>query len=430
MTLPVFEQHDEHLHAIQTAIHQAADPVLAVERALTSDAAGLVVNGKRYPLNPDASVYLVAFGKASCGMASAAAERLGHRLTAGVASIPAGARFSLSGIESYHGGHPLPTEGSLAAGRAVARLLERTRRGDLVLVLISGGGSAMLEWPLEGIRLEDLQALTQLLLHSGAPIEDINVVRKAISQIKAGGVARLAAPAQVVALILSDVVGDRLSAIASGTTVLRRVPAEDACQVLARYNILQKVPDRIRTALEAAPVHRTSARRPGNHLVGSNRLALEAASAQARALGFHPRVINTRMHGEARLVAEGFARRLARTEPGTCLLMGGETTVTIRGDGKGGRNQEFALAASMVLPDAPRTAIMSLATDGVDGPTDAAGAVVTSELRERAEAAGLNLADALAANNSYPALKRLGGLIQTGPSGTNVNDIVIGLVYD
>lgn len=429
MPFPAFEQYDKHMHAIRAAIYQAADPVLAVERALTCDAGGLVVSGKRYPLRPDGSIYLVAFGKASCSMASAAAKKLGARLKAGVASIPTGASLSLPHVEVFHGGHPLPDEGSLAAGQAVGRLLEHTSSGDLVLVLISGGGSAMLEWPREEIELDDLQVLTQLLLRCGAPIQEINIVRKAISRTKAGGVARLAAPARVVALILSDVVGDRLTAIASGTTVLRRVTAADARQVLNRYGILHEIPERVRVALSIDPPQSKPARMPGNHLVGSNRLGLAAAAAEAQKLGFKPCIVNTRMHGEARVVAVRFARRLARAEQGTCLLMGGETTVTLRGEGKGGRNQEFALAAGMVLPEKPHTAIMSLATDGVDGPTDAAGAVITSRLQEQAARAGVNLSHALADNNSYHALKTLDGLIHTGPSGTNVNDIVVGLVY-
>ncbi|MBN2555627.1 MAG: DUF4147 domain-containing protein [Anaerolineales bacterium] len=424
-----FQEHRNHLNAIHTAIHAAADPYLAVARVLSIKPGQLVIGDESVPHSMHASIFLVAFGKAAGGMVDAAYEKLGGRLTAGVASIPVGSTLSHPGLEVHYGGHPLPDRGSLAAGLAVGNLLAHTQPGDIVLVLISGGGSAMLEWPLAGIELNNIRVLTDLLLRSGAPIEEINVVRKAISRIKSGGIARLAAPAQVIALILSDVVGDRLTAIASGTTVLRRVSPESAKQVLKRYQIWEEVPQEIRTALTQAPGVSLSARRPINRLVGSNRLALDAAAEAARRLGFSPCIVSARMHGEARQIAARFAHQLIRAEAGTCLLMGGETTVTIRGEGQGGRNQEFALAASLVLSQAPGRVLMALATDGVDGPTDAAGAIVSSETCRNAKAAGVKLSIALSQNDSYPALRALNALIQTGPSGTNVNDVVIGLVY-
>jgi len=429
MRNPAYTNHQNHLALIRKAIHAAADPALAVTRALSHDAGMIYVAGTPYTLPDAASLYLIAFGKASSAMTSAATGIVGNRLTAGVVSLPAGASLDMPGVDVFHGGHPLPDSGSIAAGRAIGSLLEHIRPDDLVLILISGGGSAMLEWPLEGINLADFRRLTGLLLQCGAPIEEINIVRKAISRIKAGGIARLAAPARCVSLILSDVVGDRLTAIASGPTVLRRVSHDDARQVLTAYHIWDRVPESIRDALSREQQAATTAPRPHNHLIGSNRLALTAALSAAEDLGFTSRIISRQMHGEARIAGARFARRILHATPGSCLIMGGETTVTIQGNGKGGRNQEFALAASLALPEKPPRVVMSLATDGVDGPTDAAGAVVTSETQRLAAGVGLDLHSALENNDSYSVLDPLNALIKTGPSGTNVNDIVIGLAY-
>lgn len=429
MRNPSYTDYRNHLAILRKAIHAAADPARAVRRTLSLEAGMVHVSGTPYPLPDHASLYLIAFGKASSAMAGTAADILGDRLSAGVVSLPAGGSLDVPGIDVFHGGHPLPDAGSIAAGRAIGSLLEQTRPDDLVLVLISGGGSAMLEWPMEGIELEDLRKLTGLLLQCGAPIEEINIVRKAISRIKAGGIARLAAPARCISLILSDVVGDRLTAIASGPTVLRRVSPDDARQVLEAYHIWDRVPQGIRDALSREPKPARAAPQPHNHLIGSNRLALNAAASAAEELGFTARIISRQMHGEARIAGARFARRILHASPGSCLIMGGETTVTIQGNGKGGRNQEFALAASLALPETPPRVVMSLATDGVDGPTDAAGATVTGETQRLAAKAGLDLHAALENNDSYAVLDPLNALIKTGPSGTNVNDIVIGIAY-
>jgi len=429
MPVPTYSAHRDHLNTIRRAIHAAADPAQAMERTLAVAPGQLLAGERSFPLKPTNALYLIAFGKASSAMTQAAINTLGDRISGGVVAIPSGGSLSAAGMRVFHGGHPLPDQGSLAAGKAVGELLARTHPGDLVLVLISGGGSAMLEWPLPGVQLQDLRRLTELLLQCGAPIEDINIVRKALSRTKAGGIARLAAPARCISLILSDVVGDRLTAIASGPTVLRRVTPEDARRVLMQYHIWDKAPDRIKSTLSLPLRSAVRSPRPHNVLIGSNRLALSAAAAAAEHLGFAPQIVSRQMHGEARSTAARFTRALLRVRPGTCLLMGGETTVTIQGTGTGGRNQEFALAASLLLPAQPPRAVMSLATDGVDGPTDAAGAIVTSETRQLAKAAHLDVEAALDNNDSYNVLDPLNALIRTGPSGTNVNDIVVGLTY-
>lgn len=435
---PRFEQHRAHVNAIRAAALAAVDPAAAV-RAHLAPADWLAA----------AHIYLVGAGKAGVPMALAAAELLGPRLTAGVVVVPhmpaAGLPVppTLSFVE---GGHPQPTTGSLAGGRAIAALLTRTTPNDLVLVVISGGGSALLELPQAGLSLADLQQTNAALLRSGAAIHELNAVRTQLSQLKGGGLARLAHPARVLALILSDVVGNPLASIASGPTVVGAAEAGAALAVIERYQLRAQLPAGVLYHLthgtgplpSEAPVVE-------NRLVGSNRTAGEAAAAAARALGFEAEWLADDWQGEAREVGRRFAALLVRA-PGPaplsararpfeavrrprCYVVGGESTVTVRGEGKGGRNQEAALSAALVLDSLPNVALATIATDGVDGPTDAAGALVTGATLTRARALRLDVAQALAANDSYPCLEALGALLFTGPTGTNVGDLMVGLVY-
>jgi glycerate 2-kinase len=427
---PRFQAHRTHIAQIQHAALSAADPISAVTRNLKIEGEMLCVGEKSLQLTLKSRIYLIGFGKASPSMSRAAAEILGDRLVAGVAAVPHHFDGILAPtIQTYRAGHPLPDEGSLAAGRAVVNLLSSATQDDLVIAVISGGGSAMLELPVNDVSLGDLRALNTLLLHSGAPIQAINTVRRALSRIKSGGLARLAAPARVVALILSDVVGDRLSAIASGPTVLRRPSPTEARAVLDAFDIWEQVPPSVRTALSAPPEPTNPARRPTNILVGSNRLVMDAAAQSAAALGFEVRVVARNMHGEAKDVGERIARRLKNSSAPVCLLMGGETTVTVRGEGLGGRNQELALSAALAIEGVPNIVLMALATDGVDGPTDAAGALISGVTVPALRHMGLEPEHALANNDAYRVLNAAGGLLRPGPTGTNLNDLVVGLVY-
>lgn len=431
MNLPLkFTNHELHMRAIMDAVLSAADPEVAVAHNLKLEDGFLCIGSYSLPILPEARIYLVGLGKAAPSMCRAAVERLGPRLAAGVAAVP----YSYSDgpiprVQYFAAGHPLPDEGSLAAGRAVVEMLKQTRSGDLVLALISGGGSAMIELPQPGIDLQDLRILNKLLLISGAPIQEINIVRKSISQIKAGGLARLAAPAQTAALILSDVVGDRLSSIASGPTVLRGAKPEDARRVLKDYSLWSRIPESIRCALsrERWPVARVH--HPKNIIIGSNRLVVQSAAKKAKEQGFSVRILSLQMRGEASLMGVRLATRIRSARRPVCLLMGGETTVTVHGTGKGGRNQQLALAAALALEGVPTVAAMCLATDGIDGPTDAAGAMITGETVKEAHKRGLKPREALHNNDAYPLLDEVGALIRTGPTGTNLNDIVVGLTY-
>jgi hydroxypyruvate reductase len=267
----------------------------------------------------------------------------------------------------------------------------------------------------------------------------VNTVRRALSQIKGGGLARMAAPARVVSLIMSDVVGDRISAIASGpTTLWRRSPKRyrngakkslSSLGILKIYQIWDQAPESVRAALNRPSVALPSARRPLNILVGTNRLVIEAAANRAANLGFTPKVRTAHLQGEARDEGERFGKTLARTKGPACLLMGGETTVTVQGDGKGGRNQELALAAAIAIEDSSNLAIMAMATDGIDGPTDAAGAIVNGQTASAARALDLDPETSLARNDAYPLLKAVRSLLLIGPTGTNLNDLIVGLSY-
>jgi hydroxypyruvate reductase len=324
--------------------------------------------------------------------------------------------------------------------RRLVNLVKGASERDLVLVVLSGGGSALLTLPAPGLSLSELQRTTQLLLRSGATIVEQNAVRKHLSHIKGGELARLIAPARAVCVVLSDVVGDPLDTIASGPTSPDPTTYGDAWEVLGKYDLTNRVPAKVREHLEAGSAGgRPDTPKPGNALfqrvqhviVGSNLLAAEAAVATARAEGLGALLLSTFVEGEAREVArvavamiremDCHDRPVARP---ACIVWGGETTVTVRGEGKGGRNQELALAAAIRMAGLHDVLLVALGTDGTDGPTDAAGAVATGDTIARARALGLDAGAYLSNNDSYSFFDVLGDLIRTGPTGTNVNDLL------
>jgi hydroxypyruvate reductase len=324
-------------------------------------------------------------------------------------------------------------------------LLQDTTANDVVICLLSGGGSALLPLPVPGVTLDDLQRLTSDLLRCGATINEINAVRKHLSQVQGGQLARLAAPAPVIALILSDVVGSPLDVIASGPTVPDTSTFADALGVLERYGIIEQTPPAIVAHLRrglSGDVPETP--KPGDPVfehvqtlvIGDNRIAAQAAVQQAAELGLHTLLLSTYVEGEAREVAKvlaGLGKEIARygqplPRP-ACLIAGGETTVTIRGQGKGGRNQELALAAAIALDGWDDVLLLTVATDGGDGPTDAAGAFADGTTVARARVQGLNPAAYLANNDAYNFFQALGDLLITGPTRTNVNDLTLIFVF-
>jgi hydroxypyruvate reductase len=402
----------------------AADPAGAVERHLA--------RGKydRYR-----HIYVVGAGKAGAAMARAAERVLGSRITAGLINVKDGHVARLRRIELNESGHPVPDERGVAGARRIAGLAAEAGKGDLVLCLISGGASALMPLPADGITLEEKQATTRLLLACGATIHEINAVRKHISAIKGGQLARLAEPASVEALLLSDVIGDNLDVIGSGPAAPDASTFATALAILDKFGIRQRVPEPVRERLERGlaglieetPKH-TAAR---NTVIGSNRLALDAAAARARELGYRTMILSSEIEGETREIARmhaAIAREIVHTgrpmKPPACVITGGETTVTIKGDGLGGRNQEFVLAAAIEIADLPDTVIFSAGTDGSDGPTDAAGATADGATLGRNPDARRSLER----NDSYHYFQSLGDLVITGPTNTNVMDVRLILV--
>lgn len=435
--------HGEAAMALLQAALAAVEPGRAVQRYVRREGDRLTVANRDYNLAAIERVWVVGGGKAATAMAAALYTILGERLTGGLVVTKYGhadPRLATGPVEVVEGGHPLPDEAGLAGTQRLVQLLAQVQERDLVFVVLSGGGSALLTLPAEGLSLTDLQRTTDLLLRSGATIGELNAVRKHLSQVKGGELARRAGQAEVVSLILSDVVGDPLDTIASGPTAPDPTTFADAWSVLERYGLTGQVPGAVRARLQAGlggQVPETP--KPGaalfervqNVIVGSNRQAAEAAVETARSWGYHALLLSTFVEGEARQVARvaaALAKELVhyhRPVPRpACLVWGGETTVTVRGHGLGGRNQELALAAALAMDGLPDVLLIAVGTDGTDGPTDAAGAVATGETVARARAMGLDAAAYLADNNAYPFFDQLGDLLRTGPTGTNVNDLL------
>ncbi|RME45045.1 MAG: glycerate kinase [Chloroflexi bacterium] len=431
--------------SIMGAALEAVDPAEAIRRHAHRDGAILHVNGHTYNLDDYKNVYVIGAGKAGAVMAQAIEEILGDRLSRGTIVVKRGYTAPTRRIIIHEGGHPLPDPAGLVGTRRIAELLTNATDRDLVISLISGGGSALLVMPVDGIQLRDLQALTGQLLASGATINEINAVRKHLSAVKGGQLARMAAPAEVLTLILSDVVGSPLDVIASGPTVPDESTYEMAWNVLNRYDLWAKVPASIREHLDAGRRGKIpETPKPGdpifervtNVIIGDNAMAAEAALKKAHDLGYNAMLLSTFIEGEARQVARvfaGIAREIAThgrpVAVPACIIAGGETTVTLQGTGKGGRNMELALAAALAIDGLDNALIAALATDGTDGPTDAAGAIADGTTVARAQAQGLDPRDYLRRSDSYNFFDQLGDLIITGPTNTNVNDLIFVFVF-
>jgi hydroxypyruvate reductase len=403
------------------------------------------VAGRDYPQGRGRLV-LVAAGKAASAMAGAAERVLGPALSDALA-VDVSDRLPLARTRRRLAGHPVPDEAGRRAADEVEALARGLGRDDLLLLLLSGGASALLPAPAAGLSLADKARTTSALLRAGASIGELNAVRKHLSRLKGGGLARAAAPARIACLALSDVVGDDPSTIASGPVVPDPTTYATALEALDRTGVRESVPPAVRRHLEAgAAGERAETPKPGDplfrrvayHVVGSNRLSVDAAAAEARRQGLRPLVLTTRLEGEAREVARALVAVLREcaedrrpAAPPVCLLAGGETTVTVHGAGRGGRNQELVAAAAEPLAAFPRPAVVaSLATDGIDGASDAAGGVADQETLRRAAALGLApLSAFLAENDSRSYLAPLGDLIVTGPTGTNVMDLTVLLAF-
>ncbi len=423
-------------HALQIfrAALYAADPYRAVLSHVSSDGRVLKIGAKRYRLGDFDKIWVIGAGKASAAMARAMERILGRRITGGLINIPDGIETRLRRIELCPCGHPIPDERGAQGARRMLEIAHAAGSGDLIVALISGGASAMLPAPALPLSLQDKQQLTRRLLACGATIHEMNTVRKHLSLIKGGQLAQAAFPAHLHTLMISDVVGDDPEVIGSGPTVPDPSTVFDAKKILKKYGI--GITPAMSQALHETPKPGDPGLAKASHrIVASNKQAVAAAAKCARELGYRTRVLSTTVQGETRDAAAQqmeFVKRMLRSSRSlrrpACLLSGGETTVTVHGDGLGGRNQEFVLAAILELGDEGPVTVLSAGTDGIDGPTDSAGAIADSTTLVRAAALGLDARRFLDNNDSYRFFEPLHALLKTGPTGTNVADVRIFLI--
>ena len=424
----------DHLREILAAGLAAADPAAAVRRSLDLEGGSVSVDGRAFEAR---SVSVVAAGKAAGPMARAAVEVLGDNVSGGIVVTKDDHDPGPEVLETVFASHPEPDERGVEAARKIRELAESLGEGDLLLALVSGGASALLADPEPPIELADLKGLTGDLLRSGADIGEINTVRKHVSVLKGGGLVRLASPAPTAALLLSDVVGDEPSSIASGLTAPDPTTLDEARSVLERYGI--EPPESIAEHLDGAEEN------PGpddpvfenvvNLICGGGRHAAEAAAEKARELGYAPLLLTTTLTGDALGAASMYAAIVREVlasgnpiAPPCAVVSGGEATVVVRGSGKGGPNEEFSLALAVELDGVEGWAAFSADTDGNDGSTDAAGGIVGGATARAIRDAGKDPAEALSNNDSYAALEAGGSLLVTGPTGTNVNDLRVALI--
>jgi glycerate-2-kinase len=421
----------------------AVDARKAVGRAVSRNGEELIVGRRRYDLNRYERVVVAGAGKATAPMARAVEQRLGRRLHSGFVVVKYGHAVPTRRIVVVEAGHPVPDRSGQRAAVRLCTMAAELGRRDLLILLLSGGASSLLPAPAAGVTLADKQWTTQKLLRCGASIREINTVRKHLSRIKGGRLAELT-KATVVTLILSDVLGDDLSAIASGPTAPDPTTYQDAVAILKRYRIWRALPQRVRRHLDCGRQGLASEtpkpgsllfRRVQHYIVGNNAAAVSAVTRAAKEAGLRTLVHMPALTGEAREAGQRFgalAKDIVRAgkplQRPCCVVAGGETTVTVTGKGIGGRAQEFAAAAALEIAGLAKVWVVAIGTDGTDGPTDAAGAVVDGHTVERAQRLSVDLNGALTRHDTYPALKKLHQLILTGPTGTNVNDLYLLLV--
>jgi glycerate 2-kinase len=432
---------------ILTDAVEAVDPYSATKNSLEIIDGRLLFCGGEFDLRQLERIFVVGGGKASGSMAEAVEELLGDRIVEGRVNVLRGTEgsFDLKKIIPYGAGHPVPDEGAVKGVDRMLLLMSCAKADDLFIFLVSGGGSALMTKPAEGVKLMDLRTLTDSLLMSGATINELNAVRKHLSAIKGGLMAKKAYPAKILSLIMSDVVGDPLDTIASGLTAPDNTTFGDAMRILKRYGLWEVAPSNVRDRLEKGLRGETEETpKPGdsifekvnNVIVGSNLMAALAAVEKAKSLGYNSMLLSTRIEGEARhagIVLAGIAQEVLATgrpmEPPAALIAGGETTVTVTGSGSGGRNQELALGAALKI-EGLNVVLATLATDGIDGPTEAAGALSDGSTLARAQSRGLDAMDFLYDNDSYGFFSTLGDALITGPTGTNVNDLTVILISE
>jgi len=431
------------LKSLESALN-AVDSKQIIKSKILLKNSCLQVNGYSFDLKKFKNIYVIGGGKASGSMAEAIEQILGKYITNGIVNVPQGSKQNTKIIEPHEASHPIPDEAGVEGTRSMLKMLEQAKEDDLIICLISGGGSSLMPLPRGGISISDKREITNALLKCGATINEINTVRKHISDFKGGWLAKKAYPATILNLILSDVVGDPLDFIASGPTVPDSTTFNDAVKILEKYRLWSKAPASIRKVLsngekgiipETPKADDEAFKKVFNVVVGNNRLASLTALEYLKSEGLNTLLLTATLEGEARHVGvmlASIAREISASgnpvpKPAG-IIAGGETTVTVTGKGLGGRNQEIALATVQNLNSMNGVVVASLSTDGVDGPTDAAGAIVDGKTLVRAAKMGLTPEEYLAENDSYHFFSKLGDLIFTGPTGTNVNDVSVIIV--
>ncbi len=421
-----------------------ADPGKCVLEHTKLNGDELTVGERSFNLCDFESVYVVAFGKAASSMAAAIEQLLAERITEGivVSNVPSSHAFKK--MDFYLSSHPVPDEKSVSAAKKAVSLLEKSKQNDLVIFLISGGGSSMLAMPSEGLTIGDKRAVTEKLMLRGVDTYGLNTVRKKMSQTKGGGLLKKALPSQVITLILSDVVGDRLEFIASGPTVPDTTTCEDAWRVIEALELEHKIPPRVVVHLERGRGEETSPAVDREQyelsgaitaVVGNNHKAIISMEELAKKMGYNTLFLSSQISGEAREVAKVLAgisfdiKRFGKpVKKPACILFGGETTVNVTGRGRGGRNTETALSFCFEIIGSSGIVGLFAGTDGIDGPTDAAGAICDGQSRLTARSKGISARDHLADNDSYSFFETLGDLVKTGSTGTNVMDVGVVLI--
>lgn len=432
-------------NTILTAAIDAVKPAQLIKNQIELKDNTLRIREEQFDLSPYKNIHIVGAGKASAFMAQSLEEILGDRVTSGAVVVKYDHGATCQKTKIFEGGHPIIDENSLAGTEQILNLVQKAGEKDLVFCLISGGGSALLEKLPGGISLPDLQNTFKALLECGAAIEEINTVRKHLSLVKGGQLARAIAPATCITLIISDVIGDPLESIASGPTAPDPTTFRNVWQVIEKYHLANGLPEAIKQHLQKGiEGENPETLKPGdaifdktqNIVLGNNFLSLKTAEKTAKELGYNTLILSSRIQGEAREIARAIAGMISEIVASghplprpACLLMGGETTVTIRGSGKGGRNQELVLSALLSLKNVSEPFILvSCGTDGTDGPTDAAGGMISEETWAKTKKPNLNPQDFLARNDAYHFLEEMDELIMTGPTGTNVMDIIFTLI--
>ena len=442
----MIDNQKEILGRILRAGLDAVDPEAAVRNCVRREGNRLFVGERAYAIDCYQRIFLIGAGKGTAPMAKALEEILGDHLTSGWIIVKYGHGMPLEKTRTIEAGHPIPDEAGLEATELVLQEIQKCGEEDLILCAFSGGGSALLPAPFPPLSFDEKQQTTRLLLESGATINEINAIRKHLSRSKGGRLATTAYPATLVSLMLSDVIGDRLDVIASGPTVPDESTFGQCISIVERYQLTEKLPQGVMKLFRqgaAGSIAETPKMgdevfsKVQNLIVGNNRNALLAARHQAISLGYNTMILSSQIEGEAREVAQVFAaigKEISQAgfpiSAPACVLAGGEPTVTIHGKGKGGRNQELALACAISIDGWDRIFLLSAGTDGTDGPTDAAGAIVSGLTCARARQADLNPHSYLMANDSYSFFESLGDLLKTGPTRTNVMDIICMVVED